>query len=109
MQRNRSQIRKTNANNKNQITQKRDRGNHEERNIMSLFNDDFSDPFDDFFSFGSGLRRRNELSLFGGGFDLFNHFKGTEGDMLSKYRFINLVSTKEVITKTKALVFNNPM
>ena len=81
MQRNRSQTNKS-----NQI-QTRGIENHN-RDLLSLFKDDFEDPFDDFFNFGFGgnRRRRDELSLFNhGGIDsIFSNFRDMERDIFSK-------------------------
>jgi hypothetical protein len=90
MQRNRSQRRNNNDVNNNQVN-RRDRDYFGHRNILDLFKDDFSDPFDDDlfsgFGFGGSRRRGNEISLFGGGsagFDsIFNHFKGMDKDVFS--------------------------
>jgi hypothetical protein len=79
MQRNKNQANISNRDAKNNQTDpRRDRNFFENRNLTSLFKDDFIDPFDDdLFSFGFGSRRRrDELTNFGSGFDsIFNHFR----------------------------------
>jgi hypothetical protein len=85
MNRNRSKPKKAHTS-VNTNASRREGGNFEERNLMNIFKDDFGGPFgDDFFGFSSGNRRRDELSLFGGGFDsIFNHFRGMDRDFFTE-------------------------